>query len=131
MEQQQHTPAPWKADLHHLQQNGARTYAFVFADGLVPICGVHVCVEGMPDEEGRANARLIAAAPDLLAALLHVRALIVEGAMTGFNCHDGDWAERLFASQGMSHDAVKKAIGTGATTDQSSVARRAVATQGE
>lgn len=61
------------------------------------------------NEAADANAKLIAAAPDLLNALLLVRKLIVEAAATGFNCHDGDWAERLFASQQVSFDAVAKA----------------------
>lgn len=42
----------------------------------------------------------------LRAALVHVRAIIKDGALTGFNCHDGDWAERLFASQGLTHAAL-------------------------
>lgn len=63
-------------------------------------------------DEAHANARLIAAAPELLDSLVKVRALIVEAAMTGFNCHDGDWAERLFASQSFTHDAVRKATGS-------------------
>jgi hypothetical protein len=46
---------------------------------------------------------------DLLAALLNVRKIISEGAATGFNCHDGDWAERLFASQAMTTAAIAKA----------------------
>ncbi|MES2030895.1 MAG: hypothetical protein V4477_17070 [Pseudomonadota bacterium] len=45
--------------------------------------------------------------PELLAALKNVRAIISEGALTGFNCHDGDWAERLFASQQMTSAAIK------------------------
>lgn len=63
-------------------------------------------------EQWEADARLISAAPDLLAALTNVRKLIAEAAMTGFNCHDGDWAERLFASQRVSSDAIRKATGT-------------------
>lgn len=35
----------------------------------------------------------------LRAALIATRKLVSEAAMTGFNCHDGDWAERLFANQ--------------------------------
>ncbi len=53
-----------------------------------------------------ANAALIVTAVNQHAALLRcaealreVRALIAAGAMTGFNCHDGDWAEKLFHSQ--------------------------------
>lgn len=41
-----------------------------------------------------------------LVALLNVRKLITEAAMTGFNCHDGDWAERLFASQAVTSAAI-------------------------
>jgi hypothetical protein len=36
----------------------------------------------------------------MLEALNTTRALVAEAAMTGFNCHDGDWAERLFRNQG-------------------------------
>ena len=32
-------------------------------------------------------------------ALTNVRKIISEAAATGFNCHDGDWAERLYLSQ--------------------------------
>jgi hypothetical protein len=28
------------------------------------------------------------------------RTIVVDAAMTGFNCHDGDWAERLFKNNG-------------------------------
>lgn len=42
-------------------------------------------------------------------ALEHVRAIIVEAAMTGFNYADGDWAERLYASQAITHAALKSA----------------------
>ena len=57
------------------------------------------------------NARLIAAAPDMLAALHNVRKLISEAAMTGFNWKDGDWADRLFASQATTTAAIEKAEG--------------------
>lgn len=60
-------------------------------------------------EAAAETARLNAAAPDMLAALLNVRKLISEAAMTGFNCHDGDWAERLFASQATTSAAIDKA----------------------
>lgn len=43
----------------------------------------------------------------LRTALEHVRSIIKDGAMTGFNCHDGDWAERLFASQGVTYNALR------------------------
>jgi len=46
---------------------------------------------------------------DLVAALRAVQKLISEAAMTGFNCHDGDWAERLFFSQQATSAALAKA----------------------
>ena len=56
-----------------------------------------------------ANAALIAAAPDMFAALRNVQALIVEAAMTGFNCHSGTWAVRLYESQQDTSAALAKA----------------------
>jgi hypothetical protein len=56
------------------------------------------------------NARLMAAAPELLAAILLVREIIKDASATGFNCRDGDWAERLYASQAQTFAAVAKAI---------------------
>lgn len=39
-------------------------------------------------------------------ALEMVRGIIVDAATVGFNCHDGDWADRLFASQAVTHRAL-------------------------
>jgi hypothetical protein len=67
----QHTPGPWVADMHFATRNGGRTWVPVLRPGNdpVPIAVVHVSVDGYGREESEANARLIAAAPDLLAAL--------------------------------------------------------------
>lgn len=46
---------------------------------------------------------------DLVKALENVRAIIVDGAMTGFNYKDGDWAERLFQSQQVTSTVLAKA----------------------
>jgi len=55
------------------------------------------------DATADANARLIVKAvnshDNLVKALENVRKIIAEGALTGFNYKDGDWAERLFESQ--------------------------------
>lgn len=69
--------------------------------------------DGTPggDEIDRANALLIAAAPDLLEALQLIRSIIADAAPTGFNPLEGDWAERLYLSQSVSADAVRKAGG--------------------
>ncbi|MEK1893178.1 MAG: hypothetical protein AAAB20_07855 [Rhizobium sp.] len=55
------------------------------------------------------HARLIAAAQDLLDAVLKTRALVAEAALTGFNYADGDWAERLFENQAVLSAAISKA----------------------
>lgn len=44
----------------------------------------------------------------LRTALKLVRGIIVDAAMTGFNCHDGDWAQRLFESQGTTARALAR-----------------------
>jgi len=66
---------------------------------------------GLQIDEVRANAHLIAAAPDLYEALDSAHKLICEGAKCGFNPMVGDWAEKLYASNGKSFDALAKARG--------------------
>ena len=51
------------------------------------------------------------AAVDMYVALVVVNKLIAEAASTGFNCHDGDWADRLFESQQVTSAALKRARG--------------------
>lgn len=65
-----HTPGPWLADFHNERREGGRFITMVNGGNqLVPIAAVPSGVEGFGREEGRANASLIAAAPDLLEAL--------------------------------------------------------------
>lgn len=64
------TPGPWIADFHNEQRQGGRFVTYVRGGNqLVPIAAVPTGVEGYGREEGRANAALIAAAPDLRDAL--------------------------------------------------------------
>lgn len=66
--------------------------------------------DGHPDlMVSEADMRLIAAGPEMFEALAAVHQLVCEAALTGFNPHDGDWAERLYASQGQRFDALRKA----------------------
>lgn len=68
----QHTPAPWRIATETDPHDGEQLY-YVHADtGGPTCCGQHVarlCHWGSWDREARANAALIAAAPELLAAL--------------------------------------------------------------
>lgn len=70
-----HTLGPWRANLHPTQRQAGRTYGFIHAGAVVPIAAVTLGVAGMSQDEGRANARLIASAPELLAALERVEEL--------------------------------------------------------
>ena len=66
-----HTPGPWADGIHHRQRDGGREFAYITANKvLVPVAAVPLGVEGYGFDEGCANAHLIAAAPDLLAALV-------------------------------------------------------------
>ena len=63
------------------------------------------------DEIMMGNAKLMTGAKDLYEALDNVHKLISEAAKTGFNCHGGDWAERLFESQQQTSRALIKVRG--------------------
>lgn len=96
----EHTPGPWDVKTREQWEGG---YDF--------FSGPDGAFTFMADVEPE-DATLIAAAPDLLAALELVRSIIVEGAAVGFNPLDGgDWAERLYRSQSTTAAAVKKAGG--------------------
>src|SRR6266550_596982 len=69
MPEMKFTTGPWRPNLHHTQEQAGRTYGFIHAGTAVPIAAVTLGVEGMPQDEGRANARLIAATPELYNAL--------------------------------------------------------------
>jgi hypothetical protein len=91
-----HTPGPWVYDSGvfyaqcQLDKNN-QTYEYPIAETL----------SGRPEDE-EANARLIAAAPDLLAALEMLLALVeTNEARQGFASHQGNVAR----------DAIKKAVG--------------------
>ena len=109
----QHTPGPWAVEDPmewelSIVEAGKPTHEWQF-----------IATVTLPDEDGgafsrevcEANARLIAAAPRILDALINVQKIISEGAMTGFVPTDGDWAERLFASQQKTSQAIAEATG--------------------
>ena len=90
-----HTPGPWRV-------NGCE----LIGDSTVLAT---LCWHSGRDAENQADYALIAAAPDLLEALLNVRSLISEAAAAGFNYKDGDWPERLYFSQQKTSAAIEKA----------------------
>ena len=118
MSEPRHTPGPWSVP-HFADDGVGCDCAYVLADGMMGAVAAVYADNGKPISDGgndapqldfaKANAFLIAAAPDMLAALKAVNKLITEAAMTGFNCHDGDWAERLFHSQQATSNAIRKA----------------------
>lgn len=99
-----HTPGPWIAEgrtIYALMHNGwkkgveqfkNRFYATVYFDS------------ECPEEEAEANARLMAAAPDLLDALQEMIAIVEIHSEATDN--DFAWAELAFA-----YAAIKKALG--------------------
>lgn len=73
--QAQHTPGPWKASWTHRINNGRRTGTHVvMREGSV---NEHYWIPQFEGgEEDEANARLIAAAPELLEALKKINSLL-------------------------------------------------------
>lgn len=70
-EGQGHTPGPWSDGIHHRMRSGGREYAYIRGgNDIVPVAAVPLGAEGytVGFEQGVANARLIAAAPELLDA---------------------------------------------------------------
>lgn len=102
-----HTPGGWQ-----LADNDPTLIVttHLFEDGNCRVIA-DVCHPGNNAPEFEANARLIAAAPDLLTALQAVNKLIAEAAATGFNWQSGDWPEKLFNSQQATSTAIEKATG--------------------
>jgi hypothetical protein len=62
-----HTPGPW-----HRNIKPARKYSTIFAGQNTHVA--HLATEGLRDEELEANCKLIAAAPELLDALINLLA---------------------------------------------------------
>lgn len=102
----EHTKGPWLLD----DGLPGGVYSDDATGSIVARCmGIGFEWVSRPRAESIANAQLISAAPDMLAALRNVQKLISEAAMTGFNWKDGDWADRLFFSQQVTSEAIRKA----------------------
>lgn len=88
MSNAKHTPGPWQLR----ERDGSSSYALTDATGehVQYLARSRYC-DGRRDEEGEANCQLIAAAPELLAAL--------ESVINGLQCHaDWDCVERARAA---------------------------------
>lgn len=111
MSEAKHTPGPWvwRGKDGSLRQKGEPPYAY----GQTVLRPDYEYDSGVDTVVSEADARLIAAAPDMLEALRNVQKLISEAAMARFNCKDGDWAERLFFSQQVTSRAIDAATGGG------------------
>lgn len=62
-----HTPGPWVAQTHHKVNTKNGKCNVIHQDG-----PMFCIIDGIPFREAQANARLIAAAPEMLEALNHV-----------------------------------------------------------
>ena len=63
-----------------------------------------VCEEMIRDGDRHEACRIA----NLEGVLQETQRLVTAGAMTGFNRHDGDWAERLYRNQGSIDRALKQ-----------------------
>lgn len=117
------TPGPWRS----AAQPESTRFDAVYSEGggKVAYCQALFGRPHVPTEQTEHNAAFIALANpetvktilskrDALAervrvlegALMAVREIIAEGAPTGFNPMEGDWADRLFRSQAVTHRAL-------------------------
>jgi hypothetical protein len=66
-----HTPGPWEANQWYDEETGVSGWSFSAGGYLLPLSAL----ETDDPEEAEANARLIAAAPELLKALIALHAV--------------------------------------------------------
>ena len=84
----QHTPGPWAVSPDHIFRNQADIFEIHWST--IGEC-IAECVHG------EANARLIAAAPELLEALQHIRRCIPFGGFAQIH-HDSSTCEQIDAA---------------------------------
>lgn len=101
-----HTPGPWRA-----MHDGA-----VQRDAPLPMGGAVVAYTRHADLATQAaNARLIAAAPDLLAALHHIEAIAKTGILHQSSLDPAGLLDLLRDAAGAARDAIAAAKGSAAT----------------
>lgn len=85
------------------ESHGIPTFGSVSPTNPPTIRGQFVNVFNYPDQTEQIAAQLVHRwnmYEEMMKVLVETRSLVAEGAMVGFNPHDGDWAERLFVNQG-------------------------------
>jgi hypothetical protein len=100
-----HTPGPWQ-----LSRNQRNTKARISGKEWEWFARIWVSIDGEPSPEGEANARLIAAAPDMLAAL-QMAADTIHSYHGDQTSHDGWQNEEVRDVWLAARAAVRKATG--------------------
>jgi len=91
-----HTPGPWEIKL---SRDDEGTLCHIGTPDKIARCGQHVCqINGWgfdydADKEQQANARLIAAAPDLLAACKRISEAFKNAPHETQNAYQGIWTD--------------------------------------
>mgnify|MGYP000990437160 CR=1 FL=1 len=101
MSEAKHTPGPWIVDTDYIIQDGGTS-----DENTISIVG--------DQEEWKANAHLIAAAPELLDALDEAQQFILNGIQYGYiNMPDKDCGDSALETPAKIEAAIKKARGQG------------------
>lgn len=91
--QTKHTPGPWSAFIWNKNAPHIITIGIPYSDGDAHLCKIDCSIK---TDENKANARLIAAAPDLLRACKMALETIKHAALEEFNIPQ-DYLERAIA----------------------------------
>ena len=103
MSETKHTPGPWETDRNNVHLTQIATIHQCLNNDWVEVWSPNAL--GASEEEMEANARLIAAAPDLLAALESI------ASMYDYEAACGDLASRLYEATCLARAAIAKATG--------------------
>ena len=95
---QKHTPGPWWAIKPECERRKG-VFASVCTNGAtISTREFEIMADGYQNSHAEANARLIEAAPDLLAALKRVVALLPETAIAAYKAEEWEAAEQARAA---------------------------------
>jgi dienelactone hydrolase len=101
-----HTPTPWRTEkLPHIERGHEDVPRFRLWSGKTPVIDGFI----LDEQDAAFIVRAVNSHDRLVEALRLVRSIIVDGAPHGFNPLEGDWAERLYASQAATAKALRDA----------------------